>query len=135
MKINVKTASTRATVAEVAALMRDEQIGFVPVCNETGGVVGTVTDRDITVRVVAERESFDQGIERFMTREVVACRSDDEVGTAQELMSELQVSRIVCTDGQGRLEGVISLSDVAQLGHSADASATLQSVSAREVHT
>jgi predicted transcriptional regulator len=65
----------------------------------------------------------------------VACRPDDEVGIAQDLMSDQQVSRVVCLGDQGVLEGVVSLSDIAQLGQSADASSTLQSVSAREVHT
>jgi CBS domain-containing protein len=135
MKSPVKTLSTQARIAEAAILMRDERIGFVPLCDETGKVVGTLTDRDIAVRVVAERESLDQPIERFMTPDVVSCQPDDEVGIAQDLMSDLQVSRIVCLNDHGGLEGVISLSDIAQLGQSADASTTLQSVSAREVHT
>ncbi len=135
MKLSVKMASTQATIAQAAMIMRDEQIGFVPVCDESGKVVGTLTDRDIAVRVVAERESTDQAVERFMTPDVVSCRPDDEVGIAQDLMSDLQVSRIVCLNDQGGLEGVISLSDVAQLGRSADASTTLQSVSAREART
>jgi CBS domain-containing protein len=135
MKLSVKMASTQATIAQAAMIMRDEQIGFVPVCDESGKVVGTLTDRDIAVRVVAERESTDQAVERFMTPNVVSCRPDDEVGIAQDLMSDLQVSRIVCLNDQGGLEGVISLSDLAQLGRSADASTTLQSVSAREART
>jgi predicted transcriptional regulator len=62
----------------------------------------------------------------FMTQEVVACRSDDEVGVAQDLMSDLQVSRIICLSEDGLLEGVISLSDIAQVGDGHDASATLR---------
>src|SRR5689334_13606948 len=48
-------------------------------------VVGTLTDRDIAIRVVAERESTDQPVERFMTRDVVSCSSTDEVSIAQDL--------------------------------------------------
>jgi len=135
MKANVRTASVQSTVADAATIMRDDQIGFLPVCDETGRVVGALTDRDIAIRVVAEGERPDQPVERFMTPDVVACRSDDEVGVAQDLMSDLQVSRIVCLSEQGFLEGVVSLSDVAQLGQSADAATTLENVSAREVHT
>lgn len=135
MKVSVKTVKAQSTVAQAAALMRDEQIGFIPVCDEARKVVGTLTDRDIAIRVVAERESTDQAVEHFMTRDVVGCRADDEVGIAQDLMSALQISRIVCLNERGQLEGVISLSDVAQLGQSADAATTLQSVSAREIHT
>jgi len=135
MKANVKWAQPQSTIAEVAALMRDERIGFVPVCDQAGKVVGTLTDRDIVIRVVAARESIDQRVERFMSTNVVSCRADDEVGIAQDLMSDLQISRIVCLNEQGRLEGVVSLSDVAQLGPSVAASETLENVSAREAHT
>ena len=135
MKINVTCTTAQSPVADAAALMRDEQIGFLPVCDDTGKVVGTLTDRDIAIRVVAEGESPEEPIELFMTNDVVVCRSDDEVGVAQDLMSDLQVSRIICLSDSGQLEGVISLSDIAQLGHEADASDTLRSVSAREVHS
>jgi CBS domain-containing protein len=101
MKINVRTASAQSTVAAAAALMRDEQIGFLPVCDATGKVIGTLTDRDIAIRVVAEGERTDQPVERFMTPDVVACRPDDEVGIAQDLMSDLQVSRVVCLGSKG----------------------------------
>jgi len=135
MKANVKSAQPQSTIAQVAALMRDERIGFVPICDPAGHVVGTLTDRDIVVRVIAARESIDQCVEKFMTANVVSCRADDEVGIAQDLMSDLQISRIVCLNEQGQLEGVVSLSDVAQLGPSSAASETLENVSAREAHT
>jgi CBS domain-containing protein len=132
MKDNVMCATTQATVADAAVVMRDEEIGFLPVCDVERNVVGTLTDRDIVIRVVAAGESTDQSVESFMTREVVACRSDDEVAVAQDLMSDLQVSRIICLSDEGLLEGVISLSDIAQVADGADASATLRDVSARE---
>jgi CBS domain-containing protein len=106
--------------------------GFLPVCDVERNVVGTLTDRDIVIRVVAAGEATDQSVESFMTRDVVACRSDDEVAVAQDLMSDLQVSRIICLSDEGLLEGVISLSDIAHVADGAAASATLRDVSARE---
>src|SRR5579872_4638997 len=132
MKYAVKCATTQATVAEAAVVMRDEKIGFLPVCDVKRNVVGTLTDRDIVIRVVAAGESPDQSVESFMTRDVVACRSDDDVVVAQDLISDLQVSRIICMSDEALLEGVISLSDIAQVADGADASATLRDVSARE---
>jgi CBS domain-containing protein len=132
MKGNVKCATAQSTVADVAAVMRDAQIGFVPICDERRNVIGTLTDRDIAIRVVAAGEPTDQSVERFMTPDVVACRSDDEVGIAQNLMSDMQVSRIMCLSDEGLLEGVISLSDIAQSGDAVNAAATLRDVSARE---
>jgi CBS domain-containing protein len=132
MKGDVLCVTARTTVAQAAAVMRDEQIGFLPVCDEARNVIGTVTDRDITVRVVAGNEPANQSIERFMTPDVVACRSDDDLAIAQDLMGEMQVSRIVCLDEDGELEGVISLSDIAQVGDGTGATATLRSVTVRE---
>jgi hypothetical protein len=62
----------------------------------------------------------------------VTCLSDGDPSAAQDLMDEMQVSRIVCVDEDGQLEGAISLSDIAQLGDDADATATLRSVTVRE---
>ena len=132
MKGDVLCATAQTTVAQAAAVMRDELIGFLPICDEDGGVIGTITDRDIAVRVVAEHLSPDESVAMFMTPNVVACRSDDDLSIAQDMMGEMQVSRIVCVDQQGKLAGVISLSDIAQVGDGADATATLRSVTVRE---
>ena len=132
MKGDVQCVTARTTVAQAAAIMRDEQIGFLPVCDEARNVIGTVTDRDIAIRVVAENERANQSVELFMTTDVVACRSNDDLAIAQDLMGEMQVSRIVCLDEDGELDGVISLSDIAQVGDGTDATATLRSVTVRE---
>jgi CBS domain-containing protein len=132
MKRDVRCATTQTTVAQAAALMRDEQIGFLPICDEGRDVIGTLTDRDIAVRVVAEGESLNQPVERFMSREVVECRSNDDLSVAQDLMGEMQVSRMLCVDENGQLEGVISLSDMAQLADGIEVAATLRNVTVRE---
>jgi CBS domain-containing protein len=132
MKDDVKWVTTQSTVTEVAVLMRDEEIGFVPICDASRNVVGILTDRDIAIRVVAAGEHAEQPAAQFMTVDIVACRSDDDVGVAQDLMSDLQVSRVICLNDEGQVEGVISLSDIAQVGDSDDVSATLSDVSARE---
>jgi len=95
-------------------------------------VLGTTTDRDIAIRVVAEYEPPDRPVDLFMTRDVIACQAGDELDIAQEAMSEFQVSRIICVDENALLEGVISLSDIAQVASGGEAFATLRNVSARE---
>ena len=132
MKGAVLCVKAQITVAEAAAIMRDEQIGFLPICDEARKVIGTLTDRDIAVRVVADSFSPEEPVGLFMTPNVVVCRSDDDLSIAQELMGEMQVSRIVCMSETGELDGVISLSDIAQVGDGTDATATLRSVSVRE---
>jgi CBS domain-containing protein len=71
-----------------------------------------ITDRDIVLRVVAAGESPQQPTQRFLTPEVVACRSTDTLEDAQHLMARHRVPRILCVSGSYELEGVISLSDI-----------------------
>lgn len=134
MKADVKCVSPVTTVEDAAVKMRDEGVGFLPVCDAARRVLGTITDRDITIRVVANREGMGQPIDKFMTRLIVACRPSDDLEYAQELMSQEKVSRIMCINEEGILEGVISLSDIAQLEQEgAHVLATLRSVSDREI--
>src|SRR4051812_31789524 len=135
MKSDVKCVSPTTTVEDAAAMMRDEGVGFLPVCDAAHRVIGTITDRDITIRVVASREVTGQALEKFMTRNIVACRPSDDLGYAQGLMSQEKVSRVMCINQDGFLHGVISLSDIAQLEDGTRASATLRNVSDREVRT
>ena len=113
--------------------MSAANIGFLPVCDDGGKVVGTVTDRDIVVRAIAR--GLDPALARVtevMSRDVVACRSDDELTLAEQFMANYQVSRLVITDDDGTLEGVISLSDIAEHEPARRAARTLRAVAARE---
>jgi CBS domain-containing protein len=133
MKSDVKCISPLTTLEEAAVRMRDDGIGFLPVCDDAGRAIGTITDRDITIRAFASGESGSQPVKPFMTRSVVGCRRTDDLAYAVDLMSQEKVSRILCVNEEGVLEGVISLSDIAQLEDGALASYTLRNVSDREV--
>ena len=132
MKGTVECVSPKDTVLVAARKMRDDNIGFLPVCESGARVIGTVTDRDIVIRAVADDQPVAKTkIADVMTREVVACRPSDEIAAALELMSKYQKSRMLVIDESGQLVGVISLSDLVQ--HEADAGAqTLRDVAARE---
>jgi CBS domain-containing protein len=95
-------------------------------------VLGTVTDRDIAIRLVAEQLALGTPVERIMTREAIACHPQDDIREAEELMGEHRKSRIMCVDDDGALVGVISLSDIAKLGSGRAAATTLRRVSQRE---
>jgi CBS domain-containing protein len=131
MKSSPHCLGITSAALEAARVMRDENVGFLPVCDASGKVVGTVTDRDLAVRVLAEQLPVTTEIGEVMTEDVVCCQAADDVEKAQELMAKNQKSRIVCLDEQGRLAGVISLSDLAKNG---DASRTLRQIAAREAH-
>lgn len=133
--MRVEQAMSRATgcresdsVRDCAALMRDEEIGFVPVCNQSGEPLGAVTDRDLAIRVLAEGRSGDERVSSCMTRDVVSCRLGDELKDAERLMREHQLSRIMVCDDDGRLRGVISLADIAEVESERALGDTLQAV-------
>jgi len=131
MKLDVECVSPKTSLREAARAMRDRNIGFLPVCDEERRSIGVVTDRDIAVRAIAEGCGDSTPVETIMTREVVSCRPEDELRHAHELMARHRKSRIVCVDRRGRVKGVISLSDLADLDE-LEGGSTLREVSARE---
>lgn len=131
MKSDVECVSPQTSVQDAARRMRDQNIGFLPVCDESGRPVGTITDRDIAVRVVADNHPAATPVETFITYEVIACYTDDDVAYARDLMAENQKSRIMCVDRNGCIEGIISLSDLVDFDE-IDGARTLQRVSGRE---
>src|SRR5207302_9806279 len=85
MKEDVECIGPEDPVHDAARAMRDQGIGFLPVCDPGGRVLGTVTDRDLAVRVVAEDCDPSTPVGDVMTREVVACKPQDSVQDAQAL--------------------------------------------------
>ena len=133
MKRDVECLSPRDTAEAAAVRMRDQGVGFLPVCDPSGKVIGTLTDRDIVVRVLASKKPGTTLVEHIMTKEVVSCRPQDDLQRAEQLMAQKHKSRIMCIDDNGRLVGIISLSDIAQHVDGAHALETLRQVSEREV--
>lgn len=132
MKKDVECATPRDSIESVAVKMRDQNVGFMPVCDEEMKVLGTLTDRDIAVRLVAQGKPASTPVEEIMTKDCVSCSPSDDLARAEELMAQNQKSRIMCTDEEGCLLGVISLSDIAQHQSGDSASRTLRQVSERE---
>lgn len=112
MKAEAEALPAHTSSRTAARRMRDRDIGFLPICDQHGRVIGTITDRDLAVRVVAEGLDYDLPITDVMTREVVACRVEDDVLCARRLMLANRKSRLVVLDETGRLLGVVSWTDV-----------------------
>jgi CBS domain-containing protein len=125
---NARCCTEGDPVRECARLMKEESIGFVPICNDAGEPIGAVTDRDLAIRVLAEGRSADEAVERFATRRVVSCRVGDDVREAERLMRDHRMSRVMVCDEEGRLQGVISLADVAEAASDEETGETLQQV-------
>ena len=116
-------------LATVAAIMRDEDIGAVPVrSGET--LFGVVTDRDIVVRALAGAQSLDNLVARdAMSDKVLYCREDWPTEAAAENMAQNQIRRLPVVDGEKRLVGIVSLGDVARGADGIAAGAALEAMS------
>src|SRR5919107_1101337 len=100
MSRNPCTVTPDTPVSEAARLMKEEDVGIVPVVERVGGaetrgrLVGVVTDRDIAIRHVAEGRAPDAPVSEFMSGGVKTCSPEDSVEEAMELMGREQVRRI-----------------------------------------
>lgn len=112
MTQDVLVAHPNQSVAEVARLMVEKDIGAVPV-GENDRLVGMLTDRDIAVRVVAEGKGPETKVSEAMSREVLYCYDDDDLNNVANNMADLQVRRLPVVNRDKRLVGIVSIGDVA----------------------
>jgi len=115
MTSNVECLSPEASLREIAEEMKSLDVGFIPVC-ESDRLVGTVTDRDIVIRAVAEgRDISNTQAREVMTREIVYAFEDEDVKSVAEKMREKDVRRILILDRSKRLVGVVSIGDISKV--------------------
>ena len=108
------------SVARAAKLMKTEDVGSIPVCEDRHShkLIGILTDRDLVLQVVAEgRDANNVKTQDVMTAQPVTCRTTDDFETAVEAMQRHQVRRIPVVDGQGQLVGIIAQADIATRSH------------------
>lgn len=99
-------------LSEVAKILRDEDIGAVPV-GENDKLIGIVTDRDIACRGVAEGEGLSSLTARdVMTEGIAWCWEDDDMDTAMQKMEEQQLRRMPVMNSEKRLVGILSMGDI-----------------------
>ncbi|MDD2401404.1 MAG: CBS domain-containing protein [Clostridia bacterium] len=113
MTKDVTAVSAGTSIYDVAQIMKDQNIGSVPICSNGMNVEGMITDRDIVLRVVCEdRDLKTTKCEDIMTDELVVGKIDMEVEAAIELMGDVQVRRLPVVDN-GKLVGFVALGDMA----------------------
>ena len=112
MTHEVRTATRQMTLRDVAQMMRDGDMGSVPVV-EGRRLVGIITDRDIVVRCVAEGRGAETPAADSMTKEIYSVKPNDYVFEAVRLMGDKQIRRIPVVSDDGNLAGIISMADVA----------------------
>jgi CBS domain-containing protein len=112
MTENPRSIGASASVVEAARLMREEHIGSLPI-TEDDELVGMITDRDITTRVVAEAADPQKtSVEEIYSRELISVEPDKDLEEALQLMASYQVRRLPVVEN-GRLVGIVAQADVA----------------------
>lgn len=135
MTKNVSTATSEATLQNVAKLLKDGDIGILPIVEEgTNRLVGLVTDRDIVVRAVADGKSVtDTTVGEVMTTELWTSKPDDFAFEAIRTMGDRQVRRVPIVDDEGVLQGIVSMADIAlEMEDQQEIAETLEEISSGE---
>jgi CBS domain-containing protein len=113
MTADVVAVAPEATLRGVAELMREHQIGAVPVVDVAGHVLGLVTDRDVVVRAIAARRDIDQVTAGDIMSVGIECADlDTPLEVLEEKMARYRVRRIPVLDGLERLVGIVSRDDL-----------------------
>jgi CBS domain-containing protein len=112
MSRNVQVIDPDMTIEDAAKRMRDGDFGMLPV-GKNDDIIGTISDRDIAIRGVAERKDVSTRVRDVMSEGVTWVYEDNSVEEAAVLMSEHQVRRLPVLDRNKRLVGIVALGDLA----------------------
>lgn len=117
MRKNIRWVTEEMSVEKVAEIMRDENVGFLPVVTDeaTRRLVGVVTDRDLVVHAIAEnREPRTTNIGYLVSRDVVTASPGEELDEVERKMIDAKVHRLAVVDQDRAVLGTVSLYDIAQ---------------------
>jgi CBS domain-containing protein len=115
MNRNVETCRLDDSLAVAAGKMWERDIGCVPVLGRNGHVVGIVTDRDICMAGYTQGRPLGEiPVAVAMSRQLHACRAEDALIEAEEIMRTQQVRRLVVLGPHGGLVGLLSIGDLAR---------------------
>lgn len=114
MTSNVTAANPAQSLRAIAGLMRDGDLGVLPIVDDRNKLVGIVTDRDLVVRAAANGLDLNRtAVGEIMTDVLHTARADDFVFQAIRLMGDKQIRRVPVVSETGELQGILSLADIA----------------------
>jgi CBS domain-containing protein len=113
MTTGVITAGLDDEVLDVAQLMRDHNVGSVVLCDPEGEPVAMITDRDLTVRSLADDRESSEPVREHASRPLVTGEPDMDLEEAAALMVQHRVRRLPVVDSGGVLAGIVTLDDIA----------------------
>jgi CBS domain-containing protein len=130
MHKGVHWVSPDTPVAQLAKLMREHEIGAIPI-GENDRLIGMVTDRDIVCRCLAlEEDPKTMTARDVMTAGIVFCLDNQELDDAARMMETKQVRRLPVINGKRRMIGMLSLGDVYHAAPRSISEEAMQGVSA-----
>ncbi len=113
MSSDVRCISPTDTLVEAARLMRDLDVGAIPIC-DNDRLAGMLTDRDLALRGVAEGEDPNTTtVRETMSEGIIYAFEDESVEKAARIMEEKQIRRLPVLNRDKRLVGIVSLGDLA----------------------
>lgn len=112
MTRDVKVITPDMTIGDAAKTMREGNFGMMPV-GENDRMIGTISDRDIVIRAVAEGMDFSTKVRDVMSKGIAWAYEDETVEEATKIMSERQVRRLPVVNRDKRLVGIVALGDIA----------------------
>jgi CBS domain-containing protein len=114
MTSNPATVEPSSTLVDVARTMKSEDAGIVPIV-EGGRLIGTVTDRDIAIRAIAEgKDPQSTTVREIASTDLVTIDPQQDLDEALRLMARHQVRRLPVVEEDGRLVGIVAQADVAR---------------------
>jgi CBS domain-containing protein len=113
MSDEVAAIDAETTIAWAAAIMKNYDVGFLPVLDDKR-VLGVVTDRDIVIRgVSSECDIMSTKVRDVISNDLVYCQTNDTIEWVVRLMEKRKIHRLLVVDKKYKPVGVVSLGDIA----------------------
>ncbi len=133
MSKNLEWLNEKDTVRQAAAVMADAGVGFLPICDKWKKVVGVITDRDLATRGLAKKIDPDKtSAALIMSTPVVTVLETADLHEAEALMANERKSRLVVTDAEGLVVGILSIADLVEHASGRESLKTVRAVLWRE---
>ena len=117
MTYTIESIGSNASLVDAARKMRSLEVGALPIW-ENDELVGMITDRDITIRAVAdEKNPSSTSVKEIMTSDVCCCCEDDDIYDAAGMMEDRSIHRLLVVNSNNDPVGFVSLSDFAVKSH------------------
>ena len=133
MNTNLECLTEHDTVLAAAVVMAEANVGFLPICDARKRVIGVITDRDLTIRVLAKKlVPATTSATLVMSAPAITCLVSTDIADAEALMAKEGRGRLVIVDAEGRIAGVLSLADLMEHAPARKALETVRAILWRE---